>query len=874
MKVLINIEFFLQITFLLYFTQYFYCFSQEIQEIDTKNSLKDTLLLTESKRSGIDTIVFYRATDSIIFDIEQKIMILRGSSSIEMKNQKLSAELIELDFERSILKAEGIRDSNNKLIGIPHFTEEGEEYYGKHILYNFSTNRGTITFGETELGEGFYFGSKIKRISENELFVQNGYYTTCDAGHPHFYFGSPKMKVALRDRIFIDPIIFYIEDMPIFGVPFGLFFPSKSGRQSGIIVPSFFFSQNRGVVLNELGIYLALSDYYDTKFSMDFFSKGGFILKNYTQWHLVNKFSGNARIEWGRTRLSPDQEFEQRYSIGLSHNHQISPFTKFDASLDFRSQDYNRNTSFNIFETTQQNISSNASYSTRFEDGSSFSISFQRDQNIITDEYTQTLPRLSYIIPNLYPLRNLVSTTNWMRDITFSYNTSFRRDEQYRRIIRSIEEIKDTNYQKTFKALITHSPVLSISPKFGYFTVQPSVSFSANNYFRKLTRKFNPEDSSLIDELQDGFFTEYNYSFNLSLQTTLYGIVDDRKPLFWILKPSSIGIKALRHMWQPRLTLSYTPDQSDPKFGFYGKYYDLNQNREITYSRFEYDGGGIASRFLSQSLSYRDMHRFEIKKPGIDTLPDKNIELFELTFATNYNFAADSIRFSNLNLTLRIPSLDVINFNSRASFTLYDEAPVIDPKTGLPTDNYQPINKFLFETGKGLARMTTFGMELSTSFNSKGLGSQTTPLHTSKDSISIGERFLKRIEEEYEEADIFGDNTPGYTPFNIPWNLSFALSYSYNSPSIKRIDRNFNLRITASFYITPSLNADISTQYDLINKEFLAPLINIRKDLHCWSLNFTWYPSGFNQGFYLKFAAKSSMLSDLKFERRSSYLYR
>lgn len=850
------------------------CLSEDLREIDTLNFSKDTLQMRETTRSGIDTIVFYRATDSIIFDVEKKIMILRGSSSIEMRNQKLKAETIELDFDKSTLKAEGTRDSNNKLIGIPHFTEAGEEYFGKNILYNFRTNRGTITFGETELGEGFYFGTKIKRISENELFVQDGYYTTCDAPHPHFYFGSPKMKVALHDRIFIDPIIFYVEDMPIFGVPFGLFFPSKSGRQSGIIVPSFFFSQNRGVVLNELGIYLALSDYYDTKFSVDFFSKGGFILKNYTQWHLINEFSGNARIEWGRTRLSPDQEFEQRYSIGLSHNHQISPFTKFDASLDFRSQDYNRNTSFNIFETTQQNISSNASYSTRFEDGSSFSISFQRDQNIITNEYTQTLPRMSYLIPNFYPFRGLVSHTNWMRDITFSYSTSFRRDEQYRRTIKMIEEIKDTSYQKSYKALITHSPTLSISPKFGYFTIQPSINFSANNYFRRLTRKFNIEDSSIIDELQNGFFTEYNYSFNLSLQTTLYGIADDRKPIFWILKPSSLGIKAMRHMWQPRITLSYTPDQSDPKYGFYDKYYDLNKGQDITYSRFEYDGGGIASRFLSQSISYRDMHRFEIKKPGIDTLPDKNIELFEITFATNYNFAADSIKFSNVNLTIRIPSLDIINFNSRASFTLYDEAPIIDPKTGLPTDNYQTINKFLFESGKGIARLTNFGMELSTSFNSRGIGSQALTSSPPKDSISIGERFLQKIEEEYEEPDIFGDNTPGYSPINIPWNLSFGLSYSYNSPTIRRIDRDFNIRLTASFNITPTISADISTQYDVIDKEFLAPLINLRKELHCWYLTFTWYPSGFNQGFYLKFAAKSSMLSDLKFERRSSYLYR
>jgi lipopolysaccharide assembly outer membrane protein LptD (OstA) len=336
--------------------------------------------------SGIDTVVTYNGKDSVVFNINSKKMALHGNAQIVLKQQKLEAEYIELDFQKNTMFAQGLEDSVKGLIGFPKFTESGEQYAGQKILYNFKTNKGVIDLGETDLGEGFYFGSKIKRISQNEMFVQNGYYTTCDAPHPHYYFGSPEMKVIVKDRILLDPITFYVEDMPLFTIPFGLFFPNKGGRQSGILIPSFFFSENRGVVLENFGIYLALSDYYDTKITCNFYSKGGYIAKTFTQWHLLNQFSGSLRFEFGRTRMNVEDPYQKQYSIGLNHSHQFNPSSKMDVRLDFRSQDYNRSTSTSINEQIQQNITSNASYQLKFDKGISFSIGYQRDQNIITNE--------------------------------------------------------------------------------------------------------------------------------------------------------------------------------------------------------------------------------------------------------------------------------------------------------------------------------------------------------------------------------------------------------------------------------------------------------------------------------------------------------
>ena len=107
------------------------------------------------------------------------------------------------------MQAVSAKDSLGKFKGYPKFTDKKDEFVGEKLLYNFQTKRGTITLGETKVQDAFYFGSKVKRVNENTLFIQNGCYTTCDKPHPHFYFGSPTMKVITNDRIFIDPLIVY-----------------------------------------------------------------------------------------------------------------------------------------------------------------------------------------------------------------------------------------------------------------------------------------------------------------------------------------------------------------------------------------------------------------------------------------------------------------------------------------------------------------------------------------------------------------------------------------------------------------------------------------------------------------------------------------
>ncbi len=811
---------------------------------------------TFSKKSDIDTVVVYKALDTARFDVKSKKMFLVGEASTRYQQQHLKADNIIIDFENSLLDASGSKDSTGKLKGFPQFAEKGETYVGEKILYNFKTQQGLITLGETELTQGYYYGDKIKRVSRNEFFVKNGRYTTCDNPRPHYYFGSPKMKMIAKDKVLIDPIIFYVEDMPIFILPFGLFFPNKSGRRSGIIIPSFFFSENRGVAIQDFSVYLALSDYYDTQFGVDFYSKGGFTAKNHTRWKLRDVFDGSMDLEYGKTRFDPDNEYSTNYKFAFNHRQSLTPQSRIVADVSFMSQNYIQNTNYkSLSRRMTQDITSNASYSRSFDNGSSVSLAFNRNQNIITNEVRQTFPRLNYTLPQFQPLEAITKAGSWMPEWARNLSVSYSGSGNY-----YTEKVldQDSNFVDDYRSSISHNPSISVSPKLGYFNFTPYVSFQAKNYFRRVTKSYNASDSTVSESFEKGFFTEYNYSYGVNLSTRLYGM----------LKPKMFDVKAVRHTLQPTLGYSFSPDLSSSDYGFYDAYYDEAQDREVRYSRYEADGGGIASRSRSESFRYSILNSFEAKINQKDTLPDKNVEFLRWNLRGSYNMAADSLKFSDVSMDFRVPALSDINLNARANFTLYDEV------------NGGKIDKLLIERGKGLMRLTNFNLQLSTAFSSQGVdvgtsfGQETDESETSEDSIGIGERFRRRVEYERAKKDWFGDSSPGYSPISIPWNVSLGLNYQYSEPTVGNITRRINLNAQFSFQLTQTWSFNGNAQYDFVNNELIAPSLDISKDLHCWRLSFQWWPIGYNSGFYLRFAIKAPHLSDLKIEKRSSPILR
>ncbi|MFM8472294.1 MAG: hypothetical protein ACKOBV_02085, partial [Candidatus Kapaibacterium sp.] len=82
--------------------------------------------------------------------------------------------------------------------------------------------------------------------------------------------------------------------------------------------------------------------------------------------------------------------------------------------------------------------------------------------------------------------------------------------------------------------------------------------------------------------------------------------------------------------------------------------------------------------------------------------------------------------------------------------------------------------------------------------------------------------------------------------------------------------QTLNLQSTMNLSLTPTLSLIGGLNVDLLRGQVNAPAITLRKILHCWALDVTWYPTGSVRGFYVSFSPTSALLRDLRLERRSS----
>jgi len=813
----------------------------------------------KTQRTGLDSTVTYTSRDSTVFSLKKRTMYLKGDAEISLKQQTLQAESIEIDFKGSIVKAEGKKDSLGKKTGYPIFEDNGEEFTGERILFNLETRKGTITLGESKADEGgYYHGSKVKKESDNTLFIQNGCYTTCTQPHPHFYFGASKMKVVTNDRVFMENISFVVEDVPIITLPLGIYVPNKTGRTSGLLFNIPFVSTTDGIVAQNLGYFWAINDYMDAQFTTDVFSKTGYLLRNAWRYSVQNNVNGAITFEYGRRRKDAQSDYVNSWRISGNHQQTISPQSRITASFNVASSAFINRFASELSDRLTQSLFSNAGYSSSFDNGTTLGIDIAANQNIVTKEYSVN-PNISYNVPTFFPLKALASGTSWLQDIGVSY---FVRGAFSHNAIRSITKnslgVSDTLFTDKNSSVIRHNPSISISPKLGYFSLTPGISYSENWYFRSLRKSMNLIDSTITESIETSAvpLRETQFQASLGIGTRLFGL----------MKPRIFGINAVRHTFSPTVSVSYIPEYSSLNSDNIRSYRDIRVNKDIEYSRFELDGGRGANRgstFVNYSLS----NRFEAKMIQGDTA-DKNVDLLQLDISGSYAMALDSLNWSAITLGFRTPSIGSFNLNGNAGFTLYDEE-----KNAF--GSIVPINALLIERNKGLARLTFASVNLSAQFASGTMSIQSSKKDTSEQSWGFtGDRFAIRNIDEREQVDYYGERGIGGRPLQFPWSMSTSVTYYYGEPIKGMISRRFDARADIDLKLTSTLNVRSTFSYDFINAMIVAPSISIVKDLDCWELSANWYPTGFNQGFIIRFAAKASQLRDLQLIKRNLPVFR
>ena len=835
----------------------------------------DTLSLAPQakKKQPLDAPVIYSANDSIVFT-EGGYAHLYGDGKVNYEKIELGAQIITMNMDSSTVYARGITDSLGVETGKPIFKDGETPYDTKAIRYNFKTKKGYINNVVTQQGEGYVVGNNAKKGANDELFMQDGKYTTCDHhDHPHFYLQLTKAKVRPKKNVVTGPAYLVVEDVPLpLAVPF-FFFPFSSSYSSGFVMPTYMDDSSRGFGLANGGYYFAVSDLIDLKLTGDIFTKGSWrpgVESNYNKRY---KFSGSILADYQITKLGdknmPDYSVAKDFKVVWNHRQdaKASPNSTFSASVNFSTSSYERTNINNLYNSnllTQNTKTSSISYSRSFPDqGLTLSGTANIAQTMRDSSLSMTLPDLNITLSRLYPFKRKhgVGSERWYEKISLSYTGRMT----------NMIKTKDTELFSSglgkWETAMNHSiPIQATFTLFKYLNISPSVNYTERWYTRKINKEYDDTRNQWVTQPGDtlrGFYRVSNYSASVSMNTKLYGIY---KPLF--MKKKEIQI---RHVFSPQVSFSGAPG-----FTQYWESTIDSDGREQYYSPFDGQQFGVAPREKQGTVSFDVSNNLEMKfKAKNDSIKKRSL-IDELGAGISYNMAAKRQPWSDLSLRLRLKFSKSYTFNLNTSFATY--AYTFDKQgnviVGDRTEwSYGRFGRF---QGYNSSFNYTFNNDSWKKwFGSKDEADKDKKNNENADGESGSGDNVDKTEKKVEKAKA---DTDGYQVFKMPWSLSFNYGFGFREDRSKPIDRT-SMRYPFTFTQTLGLSGNIklsnnwtvnfTSGYAFETKEITQTSLTISRDLHCFNMSASLSPFGRWKYYNFTFRANASILQDLKWEQRS-----
>lgn len=747
-------------------------------------NLKDsmiTLLQSANVNSGTVSLSAHK----VLFDTNSRLIEAFSASAGTAESGPGAVDLFSTKFQPNDIPVM-LRDND-------------EDILGDYLIYSIDTKKGRIVKSKTDFETGYYYGEKLYREQEKIFYIDDGRYTTCNAGEPHFHFHSSNMKLIEGDKLIARPVVFYIERIPIFALPFYIF-PLKHGRHSGIL-PFTFGKFERGErYVRNVGYYWAASEYYDWQASFDYHEESQNITfnskVNYSVRYKLNGYlSGSYLRDTNYDLFTASESKRNRWVFDAVYNHNVSPSFTVRANGRFVSD----KTYFTDFSSNQDDrldklIKSQASFSKRFGRSTSLSGNFSHIVNLDEESRIDNIPSMSLSLPTIFPFGNGKKDEtgklkqSWYNSISFRYSPSLTNFSSRVTLDTSIINGLDTtivSYRSRREyARISHNPGINLPTiRLGYLAnIIPRIGYSETWF------KIYETDQSLAAGIDAGeTYRTYSYNVGVTANTKLYGAI----------YPNVMGLIGLRHVFSPSITYSSRPD--------------IDRHPAVR----KYAGGGAGSK-KSSILSVAISNTLQAKVRDGDA--EKAVEIITTNSGFSYNYENKTRPYSDLRTSFRSGALGRISLSGSMTHSFYkpdtDELDFLSP------------NLLDFEIQGGL-RLT-------------------------------GSRFIFDDVEpaSFKGADSAGQlRTVGPRPGSRKGRKGWSFSANYRYRESRRggsITKLSSVSINLSFNLTPSTSIRYSQYYDIENQLTVYNSVNIKKIIHCWTGSLYWVPVGSNRGFGFK----------------------
>jgi hypothetical protein len=728
------------------------------------------------------------------------------------------------------------------------------------MYFNFNSKKAKIYTVVTQQSDGYLHGEAIKRMPDNVIYVKGGKYTTCDAECPHFYLALTKAKVIPNNKVVTGPAYLVLLDVPLpLFIPFGLF-PQSSSRASGIIIPSYGEENSRGFFFRDGGYYLALNDYFDIAVTGSIYTLGSWEVGARSSYLWKYYFSGGFNFNYAFNMLGEPgtASYSENTAFSLRWNHsqdpKFSPNKTFSASVNFTTSSYRATNERTLNDALTNTTQSSISYSQVWP-GTPFSMSIAATHSHNTRDsiINLGLPSLNVNMARITPFKRKerVGAVRWYENIGIPLSMSLQNT-----VTAKEYEFDNLNHlvNRRMRNGMKYNTSLSVPFTVAKFiNLTPSVSYNGRVYFSHVNQTWvdTAENKGYVE--RDTFYTlshEYDFSTSVSASTRLYGMAQFS---------SKSPVQAIRHLATPSVSLSWRPDFSTNFWGIYKDLKDKNgkvrktpdpkspgDSTVVRYSPHQGSMNGTAGAGKSASLSFSLGNTLEMKvrdKSDTTGVGSRKVKLLEgLSFNASYNLLADSMQLSPIGFSGRTTLFRTfgINFNGTLN-------PYALNKDGRVTARWN------YKDGS-LVRLTNFSTSFGYSFNRDEKVENTLP---------------QPVPSVLDPTGMYDGVEVRYVDFSLPWSFNISYSFSYSKPGyVQNIMQTLNFN--GSLSLAKKWQIGFQSGYDLAQRKIAPTSANLSRDLHCWTLNFSWIPIGSWKSWSFNIAVKSSMLQDLKYDRRIS----
>lgn len=826
-------------------------------------------------KDAVEETVTYGALDSNWTSITLNQIRLYGKANIDYQDFAIDGDSVMVDFKNDMAYSYVDLTQYKRAEDYPKFkTGETEASYRK-LAFNFKTKKAFVNQIRTQEGEFFLLGNESKYVSGesdstaqgDKLYNRDALITTCNDPHPHFGIRTLKLKVIPNELAVVGP-----SQLEIFGVPTPLilpfgFFPLVKGQSSGLIFPkSYDYNAQLGFGFRDIGYYFPINEYMDARVTGDIYTRGTHAIRVVSNYSKKYAYTGNINLGYNNNIVENSDgspASNKSFSIGISHNQdsRAHPYRNIGGSINLSTNRYAQRTYNDAANVLTNTTNSNFSFNYRWPDSPfKLSVAMEHSQNSQSRRMNITLPRAALSMNSITPFKrkNGGGEERWYEQAVLGYGASMK----------NYVESSDTTLftQQTLdniQAGFNHKANLSTNFRvLNYINVSPSINYEETYFLRTFQRTLVNEigfDTTLIGRAADGSA--------INRIDTLFGRIEDKyvtslrpfrqfnasinaQTTMFLTKTFSKGfVRGLRHVAKPSMSFGYTPGTEN----VYTEYVDTDTRPEynvpLGYNPFQ---GRLYNASLGQeamSMSWSVNNIFEGKYYSKKDTLEKKFKLFDnVSIGGNYNFAADSLQWSDvtLNGTTRIfKGLSTLNLNG--ALTPYKM-----------TLGGRRTNELLIKSDKKLVDL----VYLRASFN------------TGITFREIRNIFEGKSEDENAQRSDATRNTPTRGPksfmdmfenFRISHNLTLELAPSRFTGNDTLIVGTHGLQFTGSIPLTDKWSIQVGNfSYDFKANKFIYPSFSFARDLHCWNMSFAWYPSRDVYSFFI--GVSSSALNFIKYD--------